>query len=479
MTLTQLTWIVTIILCLVFLIISIRTKDSASTSFLHYAIAGGTLPFFMILFTDISSIMGVGNFIGHGAKGYEIGYANIPFVVGEQGSKIIFALLFAGFAGRFTYITIAELMDDLLFRDKVSRAIIGILTASIMISWIAGQGKGLGEIFAAFTGADPLPIILFFSAIFIIYTCLGGIYSVVWTDLIQGVLVVILGVAFYYMAFAPVNWSLTELKLQLTSVGAGELASMNLSFGEVITKFITGCFGILAAQMYWQRCFAARDGKTATRGMLYSGIIVIVFTILTTLVGMVAKALNPNLEANHAMAWMIMEQMPLFATVLIFTLILVAAMSSADSLLHSAAVIVVNDLIRPFAPNKTDQDLVKLTRWCVLIVGIFAVVTAIWADSIIGLFSLAYTMAGGGVVPVLLVGLLWKRLRATPFTMGMQNSKLSPWGARVGLITGSIFSLWLGILYGITISFLLTIIVSLLTPLSHQKTEDNKMDHTV
>lgn len=80
----------------------------------------------------------------------------------------------------------AELMNDLLVRDKVSRAIIGVLTASIMIAWVGGQGKGLGDLFSTFTGTNPIPIIIFFSAVFILYTCIGGIYSVVWTELIQG-----------------------------------------------------------------------------------------------------------------------------------------------------------------------------------------------------------------------------------------------------------------------------------------------------
>lgn len=81
-------------------------------------------------------------------------------------------------------------MNDLLVRDKVSRAIIGVLTASIMIAWVGGQGKGLGDLFSTFTGTNPIPIIIFFSTVFILYTCIGGIYSVVWTELIQGGLII-------------------------------------------------------------------------------------------------------------------------------------------------------------------------------------------------------------------------------------------------------------------------------------------------
>jgi Na+/proline symporter len=447
-------------------------KEKAEQSFLQYAIAGGTLPFFLIMFTDIATIMGVGNFVGHAAKGYEIGLANIPFVIGEQGSKIIFALLFAGFAGRFTYITIAELMNDLLIRDKVSRAIIGLLTASIMIAWIGGQGKGLGDLFAAFTGSNPIPMIILFSLVFIVYTSIGGIYSVVWTELIQGVMIIVLGLVFYFQIFAQVNFSMSELQNRLEAAGAGNLIAFNLSSGETLTLFVTGCFGILAAQVYWQRCFAAKDGRIASRAMLYSGIVAVVFTCLTTIVGLVVKALNPSLEAGRAMPWMIMEQLPLFMVVLFFTLIFVAAISSAASLLHSAAIIIVNDLFRPFFPDKSDADTVRIARWLVLVVGVFAVTAALWANSIIGLFSLAYTMAGGGVIPVLLVGLLWKRRRGEAYAMGVHNSRLSHWGARIGLVSGAVCSLTLGILWGVAISAVLAILFSLLLPAARQEMDE-------
>ena len=105
---------VTFAFCLIFFLVSWRVKDSATSSFAMYAIGGGALPLYLVLFSDIATIMGAGNFIGHATSGFAKGVSHIPFIIGEQGSKIIFALLFAGFAGRFTYITISDLMYDLL-----------------------------------------------------------------------------------------------------------------------------------------------------------------------------------------------------------------------------------------------------------------------------------------------------------------------------------------------------------------------------
>lgn len=465
------TWIVTIALSLFFIGMSLRFRKKSNESFLQFAIAGGTLPFFLILFTDIATIMGVGNFVGHSSKGFEIGVANIPFIIGEQGAKILFALLFAGFAARFTYKSIAELLNDLILRDKVSRALVGILTSAIMIAWIGGQAKGMGQLFSVFTGADPLPLIFFFSAVFIIYTTIGGMYSVVWTDFIQGVLLLGLAIWFYIKVYAKIDFSYTKLKSMLVDVGAGSLTEINISGWEVITLFVTGCFGVLAAQVYWQRCFAANNPKAASRAMLYSGIVAIIFTILASVSGMVVKALNPNAESSNAISWLILNEMSQLVALLFFILIFLAAISSASSQLHSAAIVIVNDLIIPFSKEVKDKTLVSISRWLVVIVGIFSITAAIYSESIISLFSFAYTMTGGGVVPVLIVGLLWKSRKSERFEMGSHNSKVSVWGGRIGLLSGAIISVVFGILWGVLISALLTIVISLILP---NKTNSNR-----
>jgi len=454
---------ITIVFIVVFFIVSWRVKDSATSSFAMYAIGGGALPLYLILFSDIATIMGAGNFIGHATSGFNKGISHIPFIVGEQGSKIIFALLFAGFAGRFTYITISDLMYDLLHRDKITKAMTGLLTGSIMLAWLGGQAKGLGYIFQQFTDVDPVPIIIMFNVVFIIYTYLGGVLSVVWTDFIQGIIVVMFGFIFYYFAFAPVHWDINELGGRLTEVAGPEFWSLSqLPVSTIIVNFVTGCFGVLAAQVYWQRCFAAKDARTARNAMLISGVIVIVMVTLTAMVGMTAKTLNPGLDPALAMPWYMMNYVPLTVVAVVFALVLAAAMSSADSLLNACAIIVVNDVIYPFKPKATDRQLVTWTKRATIIIGVVACLLAIYAESIIGMFAKAYTMAGGSVVPVLIVGLLWK-LSRKPFVRGEKNSRLTPWGVRTAVVAGALVSLTYGILWGVLVSALLAVVVSLLT----------------
>src|SRR5690606_4715177 len=150
--------------------------------------------------------------------------------------------------------------------------------------------------------------------------------------------------------------------------------------------------------------FAAESTKVASRAMLFGGIIAIVFTSLTTLAGLVVYTKNQSLDPNQAISHFILEELTPVAVLAFFLLVFLAAISSASSLLHAASVVIVNDLIIPNMGKRKEAFYVNMTRWCVLLVGVFSVGAALLFESIIDLFSLAYTMAGGGVVPVLIVG---------------------------------------------------------------------------
>ncbi|AEE90234.1 Na+/solute symporter [Tepidanaerobacter acetatoxydans Re1] len=469
MSLGTLLWMATIVLGIFFLWISFKVSHKASASFADYSIAGGSLPLFLIFFTEFANIMGVGNFVGHAAKGYANGLPWLFFILGEQGSKIIFALIFAGFAGRFTYNTYIEMIDDLIVKDKVTRVIAAILACSIMIAWTGGQAKGFGSIFHVITGANPVPIVFLFTAIYIIYTTVGGYYSLVWMDFVLGLLVIVFGSMFYFEAFKAVNFSFAEIGTRLAAMGKAEMWSLSgADYSVALANFVTGCVGILAAQMYWQSCFAAKDSRTARNGLLSSGTIAIIFVMLTAIVGMIIYTINPNLTGEDPMPWFMMNMVPTTVAVGIFMCIMAAGMSSADSNLNSATVLMTNDIVAVFKPDLTDAQLVTIVRALTVIVGILAAVISIYSDSILGLFSRAYSMAGGGLVPLLIVGLLWKERPDESFEMGKCNSKVTPWGARVGMIVGAVLSQIdaLGtfkILIALGVSALLIIVISMFT----------------
>lgn len=456
------TWVITLAFCAFAIGVGLHARGKASRSFGDYAIAGASLPLLLVACTDLSTIMGAGNFMGEAEKGFNVGYSQLAFVVGEQGSKIVFALLFAGFAGRFAYRTLAEMMDDLLLRDRVSRGLIGLLTLALMLAWIGGQGLGLGLLFHAFTGSDPTLIIFMSTAIFIAYATLGGMHAVARVEFVIGIMIAVFGVVYYCSVYSLVDFSPVQLNHKLSAANLSGLTHFRWSI-DTVTLFLTGLLGVLGAQAYWQRCYAAKSGATARRGMLIAGVIAVIFVCCTVFVGMIARALNPDLNAADAMPWLMKTQVPIGITLVVFALILIAANSTAASCLNAATVIIVNDLILPARPDASNKTLITTSRLLTVAIGLFGALAAMYASSIIDLFAQAYTLLACSVVPVMLVGLLWRKDLKRRFVTGEHNSRITPWGARTGLVSGALIGHFVGLYTGLAAAVVLTVVVSLAT----------------
>lgn len=460
-------WLLTAAVCLIFLIISWRVKDKANQSFSDYAIGAGSFNLWLIFFTQFASIMGVSNFFSHAGNSYEQGLGILAFILGEQGSKIVFALTVAGLIGRFTYNTLPELIDDLIVRDKLTRVMASVMASLIMIASVGSQAKAFGDLFEVFTGVSSVPIVILFSTIFILYTVFGGVYSVVWTDLFQGIMCLVFGIMFYAFMFSRVDFSLAVLQERLAAVGEAELMSFSGVSGlSALNKFLTGLVGVMIFQCYWQRCFGCRNGRDAKRSMLSSGLICLVFVFMTAFSGLIIMTYNQGLNANNAMPWFMMHIMPKWLCACIFVLVLCAGMSTADSCLNSAAVLVVNDIIHPFRKD-SDRKLIRESKIATVVIGAAACFCGVYAQTILSLLSKAYSFAGAGVVPVITIGLLWRE-RKEPHEMGRRNSRVTPWGARCGIVSGAVLSQLpvfgdYAVIAAVLLSSLIIVIVSLLT----------------
>lgn len=460
-------FLLTAVICGIFLLISWKVGGKASESFSQYAIGGASFGMLLIFFTQFASIMGVSNFFAHAGNAYEQGVGIFAFILGEQGSKIVFAFLFAGIIGKFTYNTIPELINDLIVRDKLTRAMCGILASIIMISCVGSQGKAFGDLFEVFTGTSATPIVILFSAIFIIYTVTGGVYSVVWTDLFQGILCLVVGIIFYMFTFDKIDFSLDVLQTRLTALGKENLLSFaNVDIMGAVNKFITGFIGVMSFQAYWQRCFGCKNARIAKNSMLWSGIICLGFVLMTAVSGLVIMTYNQDLNANNAMPWFMMNCMPRALCAAIFVLVLCAGMSTADSCLNSSAVLIVNDIIKPFK-KQTDHQMVRSAKIATVIIGVVSCICGIYAQTVLSLLSKAYTIAGVGLVPLLIIGMFWKESK-DEHTMGKRNSKVTPWGARCGIVSGILvsqlpFLAGYGAIGGCIVSSIVIVVVSLLT----------------
>ncbi|MBW3550830.1 MAG: BCCT family transporter, partial [Proteobacteria bacterium] len=132
-------------------------------------------------------------------------------------------------------------------------------------------------------GVPRVPAIIVGGTIVVIYSVLGGMWSITLTDILQfGIMTVgIFGLLLPISLSRAGGWSgmqetLPASYFDITAIGGG----------TILTYFLIYFFGIIIGQDIWQRVFTARDGKVARRGGLFAG----VYCLLYALAGAVAAS---------------------------------------------------------------------------------------------------------------------------------------------------------------------------------------------
>ena len=218
----------------------------------------------------------------------------------------------------------------------------------------------------------------------IVYTYLGGIRAVVWTDFVQFVVyvagaIVALGVL---LARIPGGWG----RVVEAGQAAGKWHVLETAFswsqpyglwaGLLGGMFITlGSHGV--DQLMVQRYFCARNLGDARRALGWSGLVVIAQFALFLVIGValfVFYQANPPAvpfeRADRVFARFILDEMPVGVVGLLLGAIFAAAMSTLSSSLNSCATAAVNDLVKPRLGRRlTPQRELRLTRLLTAVFG--------------------------------------------------------------------------------------------------------------
>lgn len=241
------------------------------------------------------------------------------------------------------------------------------------IGWVAVQLIGLAGVFQVFFG---LPLgwgIALLTVILTAYTLLGGMWSVALTDIVQlGLLLIGIVVLTFDVlaALAETPWGgFAEIA---TRTDPEALVLLPLDSLESLQKWVglivIGIFGNLASQDLVQRIFSARSAHTAVRSCIAAGALYIVFGAFPVVLGLAADLLlDESLRVGviPALAESILS--PTMAV--LFALTLTAAVtSSVDSGLLAPASVLAKNLLHPAFSGSI--DLLALTRWCVVGVGV-------------------------------------------------------------------------------------------------------------
>lgn len=292
------------------------------------------------------------------------------------------------------------------------------------------------------TGFDLYLCIAVMGLLCTLYTVLGGIEAVIWTDVIQsfvllgGALICLVVVALGVDGGVGGMWDIavSHDKFHIFNMNGGP-ASM-AAWVLIVGGFFTQMVPYIGDQALLQRLLTTPSEKLAARAMWVHAIIVIPSSLLFFGLGTALfaffksnpEALQASAQSNDTiLPWFVATQFPVGLAGLVIAGLFAATMSSVDSSINSVATCLVTDFDRKLRPNADDGSRLRLARALTIIVGILATLSAnaislMDAKSLWSLILKVAGLFGSSLTGTLLLGMCTRRANAGGVAVGIITS---------------------------------------------------------
>jgi len=350
--------------------------------------------------------------------GFSIGLGGLGFTMGLSGSWLLFTgLLGAWLSGVFLIPKVAGLAQKKgffsfpQFLEHVYNKRVALFAG--IISAIGYLGFTSSQILAgAKLASSTFPVISIQQALFvmggiaIIYTVLGGLKAVIYTDTVQWIILmaglVLVAIPFAYFKIGGINTiqqTLDSQFLRLDSVSWQQI--INWMFTIIPIWFI--------GMTLYQRIYASKNTKTAQRGWFIAGLFEYPFMAFTgVILGMFARVAIENsmlpgytfstIDAEMGLPVLLRNILPVGLMGIVLSAYFSAIMSTADSCLMAASGNVLTDVLKK---HKAKNSLL-LSQSLTFIIGLLAIFLAVKMTSVLDLMLHSYSfMVSGMIIPVL------------------------------------------------------------------------------
>ena len=387
-----------------------------------YYVAGRSLPTFALMATICASVIGGSALIGKGGYAYNGGVIciaiGLPYMIGM--------FIFSAFSGKISHVghkygftSMSEMMGYRF--GKIVKYITAIMVAYTSMATVGAQISATGTIISTIGGDNVSYLVgaLIATVIFVAYTASSGLFGVVYTDIIQFIVLM----AFIYI--------LLPIKGISAVGGLGELITntdpakwdWNLS-PEIITLIVTNFVMTIAGAEFWQRAFAAKDRKAAFKGQFWGTSVYAVTIVITMFIGLAAALLYPTLvedygTADYAIPVMIVKLLPAGLAGLTLAGLLSVMMSSADSYLLVSTQAIIGDIIKPNSKNMDEKKELRLSRICSIVFGVFAFLVAMFFTSAYDALMFGWTFYAATLGVPCLAAIVWKKATTQGILAGM------------------------------------------------------------
>ena len=411
---------------LILVAVWVTLKKNKNTE--DYFLAGRNVGWFVIGASIFASNIGSEHVVGLAGTGYESG---APMAHYELHAWIVLLLgwLFLPFYIRSGAFTMPEFLEKRF--DAGSRwflsvfSLIAYVLTKVSVTIYAG-GIVVSELLGIDFWIGAIGVVVFTG----IYTIIGGMKAVIYTETLQAIVLIIGSIIITYLGLEAVGgWdSLTEIVVRESPQHFNMWRPMNdpdfpwtgLLFGGTIVGVWYWC----TDQYIVQRTLAANNIKIGRRGAIFGAYLKLLPIFIFLIPGIIAFALSVEdpvkysiIKADRAFPMLVKELLPIGLKGLVAGGLMAALMSSLASVFNSCSTIFTIDIYKKLKPKESEKKLLNIGKFATVIIVLLGIAWIPIMDKIGGGVMYQYlqnvqSYIAPPVAAVFLLGIIWKRVNS-------------------------------------------------------------------
>jgi SSS family solute:Na+ symporter len=379
------------------LLTSFVQRSVTNTTTFTSGTTGSGVPAVLVGLMLMSEFIGTSASVGTAQEAYVSGISAAWNIIALAAGFLFYAYFLAGKYKASGHNTISGVFAEVYGPStKIAASLVMIFALQIVaVALYAGGGAILSSLLAV----DPTLAIIICAVVAVLYVFVGGMRSVVYTNVIHSLMKYV-GIAIaLYFALSRVG-GLQELQARLPEA---MFSWTNVGFGQIFAWFIAGIGATFSTQYVIQAVNTVDTQQKAQAASLYAAVLLVPFGIATALIGMCSLALFPGIKSINALSALIADMNGVMAG-LVAAGLAASLFGTIAAISVSTATLLYKDFYTRFVTTEHDEDRsLHFVRVTTVVVGLIPIVLALYTPNVLQMTFLAKAVRASLSVLVLLV----------------------------------------------------------------------------
>lgn len=437
-----------------------------------YFLAGRSMPWLPVALSIAATMISANSFIG--APGWAYGSGLAPFMVNITVPLAVFFAFYASTPVMYE-LKVTSVYEYMEYRlGPISRMLTVLQFFINSLIQVSSMVFIPSLILQTITGWSLQVIVPLIVTAAIIYTIMGGIKAVIWTDVIQTVIVWGGMILVVVIALNQLNMGLFETIGQAKAAGKLDVFDFKFSLSATNAFWASLIGGTVMWVRYFsfdqaqiQRVLTSNSMKGVKRSFLSSAIIMNVMYFITLSIGLIlwvfyqGKAFD---SSNQIMIGFILEQLPVGTVGLVIAGAFAAAMSSVDSILNSLTTVFIKDIYEKYFYKGEGDVSLKLTMTISAVFGVIVIFFVIigfggTVKSVLDVVGKYISYFSGPACGAFLLALFTRKANDKGVAVGFIVSMILTYIIATTLKTSWLWNPAIGAFLSVTIGFIMSMIL--------------------